>query len=1132
MKKRFLAILAALALLLCAVPMLAVSAVSDPVWKQGNMFPVTDPGFLTYEEWQDGYYWLRGNDVRGYIDGHNLDEGPFYMAMGTDGRHTTAGNWIKVRLSNGERNSRWCAVGDIALYVPNFATDNWIIENYTATNQGVANQTTVPFMSNTAYVFKFAKEQNDKGEDVLAVYINGVRVYEGAKELDAFNGDQLHFITMTNEAGTATSDSAAVTPIFINPNLGNFQEPESYFVSTTKGGLSSDPKKYFNKDDMFVLYNEAGYAYAMMNCRYDDAGGGGEAGESIATDFVNPNKNFDVIVNPYLMYSGNWNVLGIYNPANGIKTPSQDGGAIRVNFTSGDKLGVYYYWGTQGDQRIQFADAKSISWRNDNKIRFELVEDMVSYINVYINGELSGTVYETDEHVEGFFDIMRAETLRAVKVGHLGDANVAKGEYDSYHLKVSAGKPMGSVKGTVTVDKEFCKTGDIITATINLFNDSGRKQDVTIVAKHSAQLAPVTGDLAVSIEDGDTLELKQTFRAIQGGRPNLYVSVIANGKVLKESRQIISISGPGWYRGDSHSHSKYSDGAGTIAQNSESAYTKGLSWLYSTDHNNIDQWKESAAVNASYVNGDFFNIGGIEYTTENRGHSLGFRLDHEAMEEDYPGKGFWNGGWRISGLGSSYQDYQDVIDYNNAMGGIFYAAHPNDYVKIYENVVYRFYDVYNVTGMTGVEVWNAARHIKHPTNQGAFKIWDTLNVRGDKLFGISNSDGHGLPAIGANHIKGYLTDLSVENIDNLLESGHYYGTNGPDVYIDVNGVGMGDILKIKTDSVNGKITVRAQDDNYPLTKVTLYKLHETGTISDKAAEVIEKDCSGNGAYWMCDTNTYVDTKEVLKEWDLTGQNVYSFSEVVELTINDDDFFRVEVESEKNTFYDGFVSANADNIGFAYSNPVWVEKMTATNDIIISDMTVKGGKVVETTNGAYYVQLDDANTVLKADDLTVTMDGTAKLTAKTYNDEGKVFSLTFTTGDGATKDMTIYVMAQADAGFDYSTVYPTDTPATTPDELVDEKTPVVDEPEDDNTGDDTTGGDNAGDTDADDDFGDFFGDGSYGDGSYGDDTTGGNAGNGGATSPDTGVTVAVAPFVLLVIGGAFALILRNKKVRTE
>ena len=30
--------------------------------------------------------------------------------------------------------------------------------------------------------------------------------------------------------------------------------------------------------------------------------------------------------------------------------------------------------------------------------RFELIEDMVSYINVYINGELSGTVYETDEH--------------------------------------------------------------------------------------------------------------------------------------------------------------------------------------------------------------------------------------------------------------------------------------------------------------------------------------------------------------------------------------------------------------------------------------------------------------------------------------------------------------------------------------------------------------------------------------------------------------------------------------------------------------------------------------------------------------------------------------------------------------
>ena len=38
------------------------------------------------------------------------------------------------------------------------------------------------------------------------------------------------------------------------------------------------------------------------------------------------------------------------------------------------------------------------------------------------------------------------------------------------------------------------------------------------------------------------------------------------------------------------------------------------------------------------------------------------------------------------------------------------------------------------------------------------------------------------------------------------------------------------------------------------------------------------------------------------------------------------------------------------------------------------------------------------------------------------------SVTITTEDGATKGMTVYVLAEPDADFDFSTVYPTDTPA--------------------------------------------------------------------------------------------------------
>ncbi|MBQ8684343.1 MAG: hypothetical protein IJ518_07505, partial [Clostridia bacterium] len=416
MTKRILAILATVALLLCAIPFVTVSAANTPTWKVGNVNSVTDEGYVHYEEWQDGYYLLKSNDVRGSIDTPNLDEGPWYMALGQQGRYPS-GHWLQLTIDNTEIGANTFRNGAFRIAFPNPNTKTWNIQS--KANNTVTTHTGINFMPNTAYIFKFAKENID-GTDVLAIYINGTRVFEGAAELALFSGSKVWFDTTCN---VGANDTLRNNPLFINPDLGDFQEPETYFTTATKGGapLNGNNLTYYCQDDLYVLYDSKGYAKTYMNCSYDSSGGGSMVGESAATEINNAYGMFEINLRPNLMYTSNWNVLGIYDTSKGILTPSQNGDMIRISTNSGG-TSISYYYGTAAGQYITLMATKSISWNNDNKFRFELVEGDVAVVNVYHNDTLVATVNETDENVAGLFGILRASTLRVALTGHKGNA--------------------------------------------------------------------------------------------------------------------------------------------------------------------------------------------------------------------------------------------------------------------------------------------------------------------------------------------------------------------------------------------------------------------------------------------------------------------------------------------------------------------------------------------------------------------------------------------------------------------------------------------------------------------------------------------------------------------------------------
>lgn len=574
---------------------------------------------------------------------------------------------------------------------------------------------------------------------------------------------------------------------------------------------------------------------------------------------------------------------------------------------------------------------------------------------------------------------------------------------------------------SVATDKVSYNAGEavIVTATIKN-NGSTSLSNFQIVADTAAALVGVDNreEKIETLSAGETVTVTRTLRAIEGGRPTLRVQVKSqNGTVLAEKQQHISVKGAGWYAGDNHTHSVYSDGGNTIAQNSASAYAEGLSWLYSTDHNNMAQFKEAAGVNATYLLGDFLNISGNEISSHNRGHAVGYRLPY-AESSNFTTETPGGGNWYIDDLGSSGQNWQTIVDTVNGWGGIVYAAHPNGGKKTSQRITLSLDEIYHIKGLAGVEVWNASQRFDHPQNVGAFKIWDTLNVRGDKLLGIANSDAHGVPDIGSAHIKGYLTALTQKNIDQLLAGGSFYGTNGPDLWLDINGVGMGQTLKITGNTTTARITVKASDDKFPLTKITLYKLHVTGTVSEQAA-FVDYQYSDNG--YLYDVNDTIDTKTVVKTWDLTKQKCYTFSDTLELTSNHGDFFRIEVQSEKNTHYDNNVASAKNNGGFAYSNPIWVEKADKANDTYIQTLSVKGnrGTVAQTGSGQYYIIPQNSQAEFSASDLEVTLGGNAKLTSRIYHVDKKMFELILTAQDGSTKNLAIYVAAMPSATADFS-----------------------------------------------------------------------------------------------------------------
>ena len=218
--------------------------------------------------------------------------------------------------------------------------------------------------------------------------------------------------------------------------------------------------------------------------------------------------------------------------------------------------------------------------------------------------------------------------------------------------------------------------------------------------------------------------------------------------------------GPGWYRGDLHSHTNHSDaGERTVAELVGAARAAGLDFVFLTDHNTISGLPEMDASTTP----ELLAAGGVELTTF-WGHAL--CLGARAWVD-----------WRIR---PDAGDMARIAAAAYAADQVFIIAHPLSAGDPgCTGCAWRFGEMMPGNARL-VEIWNGPWH-GDSHNEAALALWyDWLN-QGLRLAATAGSDTHGRHAYvarpGFNVI--YAESLTEAALLSALRAGRLYLSAGP-----------------------------------------------------------------------------------------------------------------------------------------------------------------------------------------------------------------------------------------------------------------------------------------------------------------------------------------------------------------
>ncbi|MCL1810384.1 MAG: CehA/McbA family metallohydrolase, partial [Clostridiales bacterium] len=319
-------------------------------------------------------------------------------------------------------------------------------------------------------------------------------------------------------------------------------------------------------------------------------------------------------------------------------------------------------------------------------------------------------------------------------------------------------KIVAPIAYTLTTDKTDAEIGDIVTTTLKIENPTGETYSSISARLITSATSSVTPQLVKSVPtplaDGESAELTWETEITAGGLVSVFalIDTDSDGQVRLHASAInVPFDSAGWYKIDSHSHTTYSDGGGSVAQNQDQAKLNGVNSLVLTDHGTSGGWNDAL----SYLNShpEMVPIRGNEYTHSN-GHAVVLFVNENVNYNSY--------------------SWPNMISRAQSMNSLLYIAHP------FEGNSWRHAGGWEAEGYNGLEVWNNWWAPRYPYNDNAFKKWDELNRAGRKLSGITDTDAHSVKLVGRSWMSVYLPEgLSRDSIREGMIAGHMYGSNGP-----------------------------------------------------------------------------------------------------------------------------------------------------------------------------------------------------------------------------------------------------------------------------------------------------------------------------------------------------------------
>jgi hypothetical protein len=228
-----------------------------------------------------------------------------------------------------------------------------------------------------------------------------------------------------------------------------------------------------------------------------------------------------------------------------------------------------------------------------------------------------------------------------------------------------------------------------------------------------------------------------------------------------------SVAGPGagWYRGDLHLHSKYSDGHWELDELVTEARAQGLDFLGTSEHNT----NAATRVWGHDVPDDFLVVSGEEVTTRS-GHWLASGIRPGAWVD-----------WRYRAGDGRLGRFADLT---RGLGGVAIAAHPS--VPVSGN---RWDFGASYAGMDAVEVWNGPWS---RFNQTTLSHWHALLVGGTFVPAVGNSDSHHSgQTVGLAQTVYRLSSLSMADVVAAVKGGHCWVAESAAVGLTFSATGSG-----------------------------------------------------------------------------------------------------------------------------------------------------------------------------------------------------------------------------------------------------------------------------------------------------------------------------------------------------